>query len=209
MPVRSFPQADEVHEGEYSAARSFLCISQTDVLLQQTDSSTIHIHKFSTPVVRVMIRYFYYQTLDMSGCPESAHPSVFAIHMYIIACKYEVEPLRELALAHFRSTSDPQEDVEDFVAALAEAWDYRFLNLGEMWMHDGIRNVLHQKAIANIHELMSHESFRMLMESRRDLEFQLLKLLAPKTPAAVATGGDVTQAWIEQEKERKRPSHRG
>jgi hypothetical protein len=171
--------------------------------LQDAGSRRIHIRKFSTPVVRAMIRYFYYHTLDMSGCPASAHPSVFAIHMYIIACKYEVEPLRELALAYLRDESDPQKNVDGFVAALGEAWDYRFLGHTELWIHDGIRNVLHQKAIKNIDELMSHECFRMLMERRRDIEFQLLKLMAPKTPAAVDTGGDVTQAWIMAEKERK------
>jgi hypothetical protein len=80
----------------------------------------VHIADFPAYVVKVLIRYFYYHTFDISERPQAVDPFTFNMQVRQIALLYQVEPLHQLTKEYLAHACDP-EHADDFVAALEGA----------------------------------------------------------------------------------------
>lgn len=119
----------------------------------------------------MLIRYLYHFELDTTGRPTTAGLWTFLVHVYAIADKYDVPPLRLLVVQRLHDLCDPTKNIDDFIAVLrvtdactAEStlWDFML-----------------PKVMSNMTLLLQDESFRELAMEMPSLTLPLLATMDP------------------------------
>jgi hypothetical protein len=140
-----------------------------------------------------MIHYFYNFTLREDINPLAGPNMPYFVHVYAIADKYDVPPLRTLAKQRLWRTFNPQVALEnhadfiDTIRAVDECTPHR-LGLeggGELW------GVMLPVMKTNMGILLQDEAFKQLLLELPDLNFRLLAMLdaAPiREPASRSRG---------------------
>lgn len=136
---------------------------------QEAGASTINLPDDDPSVLQVLIHYLYHFVLDTTCRPNTASPSTFLVHVYAIADKYNVKPLRRLILHRLDELCNPATDLDDFVAVL-RVTDACTAD-GTLW------DILLPKVRANITLLLRDEAFQELVMELPSLTLPLLGML--------------------------------
>jgi hypothetical protein len=149
--------------------------------LQHHYVSTINTAGFMPPVVEVMLRYCYLQTLDCSTPSLPVDRLIFQFQLILISTLYGVMPLCELAKNY---GFEPQKDAEIYFAAFRRICNATSVNAPEGVINHMVRMVLQGSIIRHLPAFMIR-----VMEERPDILSQLLPyILLPKDlPDAGAT----------------------
>jgi hypothetical protein len=155
--------------------------------LQDDDLSESHIHGFPAPVVKAMVRYFYYHTLDISSPPLPVDRLIFSLQLGLASMMYGVKHLHELTQEF---AFEPLKDPEVYIAALRQTCDMASVDSLEEGFNTAIRMMVQMSIVRHLPAFMIRESFRSLLEERSDILSQMLPMiLLPKDlPAAGVTG---------------------
>lgn len=140
---------------------------------QESGASTIDLPDDEPSVLQVLIHYLYNFTLETDYRPRTAGVSAFLVHVYAIADKYDVPPLRSLATQRLDEACKPVQDTDDFVAVLRV--------VDACTAESTIWDILLPKVKANITHLLKDEGFKELVMELPALTLPMLGLLDMKT----------------------------
>lgn len=138
-------------------------------LSQESGATEINLPDDEPQVLQVLIHYMYHFTLDITERPKTSGPWTFLVHVYALADKYDVPPLRQLAARRLNDVCDPTKDIDEF-AAVIRVTDACTVE-STLW------DILLLKAKANITMLLEDESFQELVMETPSLTLPLLRML--------------------------------
>jgi hypothetical protein len=122
-----------------------------------------------TCVLQVLLHFLCNFTLDISGSPSTSGPLTFLVHVYAIADKYDIGPLRALAVERLDKECHPMKNGDNFIAVVRVTEACAAENT--IW------DVLMPKAKASVGFLLKQDSFRELVVEIPALSLSLLDLL--------------------------------
>ncbi|KAI7377364.1 hypothetical protein KC336_g19571 [Hortaea werneckii] len=120
----------------------------------------------------VLIHYLYNFTLPESASSDSPSRSAFAVRLYAIADKYNVEPLRDMAAQRLRKTIDVHA-VPAFVEAVRMIDELTPPSDKTLW------KIVLPLMTGNITFLLGQQDFRDLLQDMPQLMYELLAHLDP------------------------------
>jgi hypothetical protein len=144
--------------------------------------NVVHIPGFPASVVRVMMRYFYYNALNMSTNPLSVAHLIFILQLVLISIHYRVGRMTTLAKQILFDSYKPLETAQLHIGALREIHDRRYDDAAGLQINSIIRTTLQRRFANNLHAFMAYESFRILMQDRPDIMFNILRMVAGTAP---------------------------
>jgi hypothetical protein len=86
----------------------------------EQDLCQIHIPEFPPSVVRVMVHYCYHQRLEIPNRPPSTEHLFFVLQVYLIAIRYKIHTMDELAFELLSDTCDAHICGETFIEAVSQ-----------------------------------------------------------------------------------------
>lgn len=104
---------------------------------------------FPSHVVRVLMRYIYFHTLNIYRRPLSVDRSIFITQLNLMAAWYKVTPLRDLTRKLFVNVCDSPENFEVLIAALRQTYNPRNdygAEGSEEWVAGSVRVCLQLRA---------------------------------------------------------------
>lgn len=130
------------------------------------------------PVVQALMRYFYYNDLNIDSRPLSVARLIFIMQLVLIGGAYRVITMTRLAVELMRDTYKPLETAELHVTALRQISDNSNDNTVEGRVNTMLRDTLQRRIAMNLHAFMAHKSFTVLLQERPDIMFPTLVSVA-------------------------------
>lgn len=85
---------------------------------QENGSKLINLPDDEPRVLQVLIHYVYHFTLDTTSRPVTSGLWTFLVHVYALADKYDLPPLRSLVVRRLHELCNPTTDIDQFIAVL-------------------------------------------------------------------------------------------
>ena len=147
-------------------------LSQTTLiqLSQGKVARSINLPDEDPLVLQVLLHFMYHFTIDDAKRPNNSSIWVSLVHLYAIADKYDVPPLKEIVLQRLDDICDPTTNVDAFVALLRVVAD-------ACTAKSAVWDILVPKVLDNITLLLPHESFQDVVVELPSLTLQLLGML--------------------------------
>ncbi|RMY54279.1 hypothetical protein D0865_04810 [Hortaea werneckii] len=142
--------------------------------IQETGKSRIEVHD-DPEAFEVLIHYLYNFTLPESTSSDSRSKPAFAVRLYAIADKYNVEPLRDMAAQRLRKTVDVYA-VPTFVEAIRMVDELTPPSDKTLW------KIVLPLMTGNITFLLGDRDFKDLLQDMPQLMYELLAHLDPRYP---------------------------
>jgi hypothetical protein len=136
---------------------------------QESGAKFVNLPDDEPRVLQVLLHYLYHFNIDDAKCPKASSIWTLLVHVYAIADKYDVPPLRLLVLQRLDNICDPTTNIEGFIALLRVA--------DACTAERSLWDILLPKVLDNITLLLQHESFQDLVVELPSLTLQLLGML--------------------------------
>lgn len=120
-------------------------------------------------MLQVLIHYVYHFTLDTTSRPVTSGLWTFLVHVYALADKYDVPPLRSLVVRRLHELCNPVTDIDQFIAVLRVVDACTAENT--LW------DIMVPKVSDNIALLLKDQSFQELVMECPRLTLSVLGML--------------------------------
>ncbi|KAL1583206.1 hypothetical protein WHR41_07960 [Cladosporium halotolerans] len=134
-------------------------------------ASTIDFPEDQPAVLKAIVHFLYTNGFSLSFAPTGMEPSVFGVHVYAAADKYNVPALRDLVLGKLSIRCDPVTNAKDFISALEV--------IGEATANDAIWDALLPKAKRHLTALLQEQDFQKLVADQPSFALKLLEAVDP------------------------------
>lgn len=135
--------------------------------IQEGHASTIDFPEDKPAVLKAIVNFLYTNGFSLSFAPTGMEPSVFGVHVYAAADKYNVPALRDLVLGKLSIRCDPVTNAKDFISALEV--------IGEATANDAIWDALLPKARKHLTTLLQEQDFQKLVADQPSFALKLLE----------------------------------
>jgi speckle-type POZ protein len=98
--------------------RLFTTVAINTKMSQENGAKFVNLPDDEPRVLEVLIHYMYHFDLDTTSRPKTSGLWTFLVHVYALADKYDLPPLRSLVAQRLDDVCDPTTSIDEFVAVL-------------------------------------------------------------------------------------------